>query len=185
MKLDRFLSEGGSTGLALCMPELLRDLNPDVVPGAPDRSEEEFDLEFYCEEELVGMAVYDLENEVFQIMTLEPTEWHTTADEDFMDMLCSTLASPVVTWYTGFSDGIIGSIFCTVDAYSMLVYKKEDGTYEADFVADPDAVEEVSDAEEEQEILFASDELREDRRSEDPGTQDSDHESGESDRNAA
>ena len=138
MKLDRFLnSEEGSTGLALCIPERLKKQNPEVVPGPEDRTELEFDLEFYCDEELVGMADYDRENEIVRVMTLEPTEWHNPADRDFMEMLESTFTEPVVTWYSGFEDGCIGSIYCIVDGYSLIAYRQADGTYKADFLAEP------------------------------------------------
>lgn len=138
MKLDRFLrSEEGSTGLALCIPEDLRKQNPEVVPGPEDRTELEFDLEFYCDEELVGMADYDRENEIVRIMTLEPTEWHSRADRDFMDMLESTFAEPVVTWYSGFEDGCIGSIYCIAEGYSLVAFRRSAGSYEAEFLADP------------------------------------------------
>ena len=91
------------------------------------------------------MADYDIENEIFQLMTVEPTEWHSQADRDFVDMLCSTLTAPAVTWYSGFSDGSIASIYCMEEGYSMVAFRVEEGVYEADFVADPSALDEFSD----------------------------------------
>ncbi|MCB1171311.1 MAG: hypothetical protein KDK25_13285 [Leptospiraceae bacterium] len=145
MKLDRFLSGEGSTVLALSMPDSLKQLNPEVISVEEKSMEEDFDLEFYHEDELVGMADYDIENEIFQLMTVEPTEWHSKEDRDFVDMLCSTLAAPAVTWYSGFSDGSIASIYCMEEGYSMVAFRIENGVYEADFMADPSALEDLPD----------------------------------------
>ncbi|MCB1166060.1 MAG: hypothetical protein KDK37_03240 [Leptospiraceae bacterium] len=146
MNLEQYLkSEEGSTGLSMCMPRYLLEQNPEVVPGPENRTEEEFDLEFYDGEELIGMADYDRENEVVRIMTLEPTEWHSRMDRDFVENLSDTFSAPVITWYSSFEDGCIASIYCLEEGHSLVVFRLEDGRYEADYVTDGSELEECEE----------------------------------------
>ena len=127
------------------MEQILTEDQDLPVHALPMNSE----IRLYENGSFRGLICYEMKYERATLITLEPTEWHTLADRDFMGMLESTFAEPVVTWYSGFEDGCIGSIYCIAEGYSLVAFRRGGGGYEAEFLADPhkdelrDAVDEA------------------------------------------
>ncbi|MEQ8350790.1 MAG: hypothetical protein RH862_04855 [Leptospiraceae bacterium] len=80
-----------------------------------------------------GLICYELKQERATLITLEPTEWHSAKDRDFVQRAALALKSPGINWYLGYGWGALAQIRSDEEDSSLLIFKESENRYTMEF----------------------------------------------------
>ncbi len=92
-----------------------------------------------------GLICYEMKYERATLITLEPTEWHSKEDRDFVHRASATLKSPGINWYVGYGWGALAQIRSDEEDCSVLVFKESSNRYTMEFYY-PGGLEELGES---------------------------------------